>query len=106
MWANVRKHFHRKKVNIYGYLCQSINTCLNHSWVPEGQTVLIADFDAEIPFRQKYGVTTRQTGVYFDAEGNHVRSQMGVLFPDILGFLEGDNVANSTVCSGDSANDC
>lgn len=56
--------------------------------LPNGSIVLQVNYDTT-DLRSEYGVTMQHTGVFFDAEGQHVLTEQGVDLKDIIRQLEG-----------------
>jgi thiol-disulfide isomerase/thioredoxin len=54
--------------------CRDIDAGILAQGVPDGVTILKADFDSEQALEQRYGVTMRTTFVEVDADGNAVQS--------------------------------
>lgn len=59
----------------------------NQASLPKDTVILTADFDTTLELRREYGVTVKHTGVYFDEEGNHLKTQAGVIFQDFMAHL-------------------
>lgn len=57
--------------------CVSADKGISAGEVPEGLTILKADFDSSTDLRKKYGVTSQHTFVQVDAEGNLVNKWSG-----------------------------
>jgi thiol-disulfide isomerase/thioredoxin len=54
--------------------CRDIDAGILAQGVPDGVTILKADFDSEQALEQQYGVTMRTTFVEVDADGNALQS--------------------------------
>jgi thioredoxin 1 len=57
--------------------CRSADKNLSDATVPDGLTVLKADYDNEDELKRRYGVTTQHTFVQVDAEGNLIKKWSG-----------------------------
>ncbi|MCH8518356.1 thioredoxin family protein [Candidatus Gracilibacteria bacterium] len=57
--------------------CQVADRNLMSSDIPEGLTILKADFDSEVVLRQEYGVVVQHTFVSVDADGDQLRKWVG-----------------------------
>lgn len=57
--------------------CVSADKNISAAEIPEGLTVLKADFDSETDLRKKYGVTGQHTFVQVDANGDLVKKWVG-----------------------------
>lgn len=59
--------------------CRGLNSSIesNLSSIPEGVTILKADYDKEVELKKKYGVTTQHTLVQVDKYGNMINKWSG-----------------------------
>lgn len=59
--------------------CRALNTALEGSVksIPEGVSILKADYDKETELKKKYGVTSQHTLVQVDAQGNMIKKWSG-----------------------------
>lgn len=59
--------------------CRGLNTSIesNSKSIPEGVTILKADYDTETELKKKYGVTTQHTLVQVDKDGNMIKKWSG-----------------------------
>lgn len=59
----------------------------NLSKIPAGTKILKIDYDTAIDFKKKYGITTQDSFVYFDANGNEQGKSVGDTIDDIASTL-------------------
>lgn len=57
--------------------CVAADRNLVSAEIPNGITILKADYDSEIDLRREYGVTSQHTFVSVDAEGKQLRKWVG-----------------------------
>ena len=57
--------------------CRAADSGISGGEVPEGLTILKADFDSETDLRKKYSVVGLHTFVQVDADGNEVKKWLG-----------------------------
>lgn len=59
--------------------CRGLNTSIenNSTSIPEGVSILKADYDKETDLKKKYGVTTQHTLVQVDKDGNMIKKWSG-----------------------------
>jgi len=57
--------------------CKALEAGINKETIPEGLTILKADFDTDTELRKKYEVLSQHTLVSVDAEGNELRKWAG-----------------------------
>ncbi len=59
--------------------CRSLNASIEGSMaeIPDGVTILKADYDKETELKKKYGVTTQHTLVQVDKDGNLIKKWSG-----------------------------
>lgn len=59
--------------------CRALSTDieLNADAIPEGITILKADYDVETELRKRYGITTQHTLVQIDAQGDLIKKWSG-----------------------------
>jgi thiol-disulfide isomerase/thioredoxin len=60
--------------------CRSLEASIQEGEIPDGVTIIKADFDSEIALRQQYGVTLQTTIVYVGDDGELLSS--AVLYSD------------------------
>ncbi len=60
--------------------CRSLESSIQSGEIPDGVTIIKADFDSEIALRQQYGVTLQTTVVYVGDDGELLSS--AVLYSD------------------------
>lgn len=57
--------------------CKAAEAGITSGEIPEGLTVLKADFDTSIDLKKKYGVVAQHTFVQIDSDGNEVKKWVG-----------------------------
>lgn len=57
--------------------CVAADKGISGGTVPDGLSILKADFDSETDLRKKYGVTSQHTYVQVDADGNLIKKWVG-----------------------------
>ncbi len=59
--------------------CRGLNASIesNLASIPQGVTILKADYDKEVELKKKYGVTNQHTLVQVDKEGNMIKKWSG-----------------------------
>lgn len=57
--------------------CIAAESGITSSDIPEGLTILKADFDASTDLKKKYGVVAQHTFVQIDADGNEIKKWVG-----------------------------
>jgi len=57
--------------------CVAADKGITAGTVPEGLTILKADFDSETELRKQYWVTSQHTFVQVDADGNEIKKWVG-----------------------------
>ncbi len=57
--------------------CRSADKNLSSEEIPEGLTILKADYDENTELRQKYGLTSQHSFVQVDAEGTMIKKWLG-----------------------------
>lgn len=57
--------------------CKAAEAGIASGEIPEGLTVLKADFDTSIDLKKKYGVVAQHTFVQIDSDGNEVKKWVG-----------------------------
>ena len=57
--------------------CVTADKGISGAEIPDGLTILKADFDSETELRKQYGVTSQHTYVQVDADGNLVKKWVG-----------------------------
>lgn len=60
--------------------CRAVEASIQAGDIPDGVTIIKADYDTEIGLRQQYGVTLQTTVVYVDDDGELLSS--AVLYSD------------------------
>ncbi len=61
----------------------------NQEVLPAGTAILMADFDIDTELRRDYGAAVKHTAIYFDENGEHVKTKPGVVMQDLLAHLSG-----------------
>ncbi len=59
----------------------------NQIVLPKDTAILTANFDNELALRREYGVAVKHTGIFFDANGEHLYTKGGVVFADFMTHL-------------------
>lgn len=61
----------------------------NQKYLPKDTVILTANFDEDIELRRDYAAPVKHTGIYFDKNGNHLKTQPNVLMQDLVAHLSG-----------------